>query len=89
MNPIYRAWWRMLMDLRPLVRFSAERFPKLAPWTIRLRSALHLAIGNPIQTLAGVDVLVHRRARDEAAGPVAGHVVALEPAGQAGKPVPH
>ncbi|MEM9655618.1 MAG: hypothetical protein AAGA65_26265 [Actinomycetota bacterium] len=45
MNPLYRAWWRMLMDLRPLVRFLAERFPKLAPWTIRLRSTLHLAIG--------------------------------------------
>ena len=24
MNPLYRAWWRMLMDLRPLVRFLAE-----------------------------------------------------------------
>jgi hypothetical protein len=58
MNPLYRAWWRMLMDLRPLVRFLAERFPKLAPWAIRLRSGLHLAVGNPIQTLAGVDVLL-------------------------------
>ena len=58
MHPLHRAWWRMLMDLRPLVRFLAERFPKLAPWTIRLRSVLHLAIGNPIQTLAAIDALL-------------------------------
>ena len=32
MNPLYRVWWRFLMDLRPLVRFLAERLPKLAPW---------------------------------------------------------
>lgn len=58
MNPLYRAWWRTLMDLRPLLRFLAERFPKLAPWAIRLRSALHLAVGNPIQVLAGMDAVL-------------------------------
>jgi len=57
-NPLYRAWWRMLMDLRPVVRFLAERFPKLAPWTVRFRSVLHLAVGNPLQTLVGADVLL-------------------------------
>ena len=46
------------MDLRPFVRFLAERFPKLAPWAVRLRSLLHLLVGNPIQTLAGLDALL-------------------------------
>ncbi len=55
MNPMYRAWWRALMDLRPLLRFLAERLPKLVPWTIRARSLAHLFVGNPIQTLAGLD----------------------------------
>ena len=58
MNPLYRAWWRALMDLRPLLRFVAERFPKLAPWAIRARSLVHLLVGNPIQTLTGVDALL-------------------------------
>ena len=58
MHSVHRAWWRALMDLRPLVRFLAERFPKLAPWAIRLRSVLHLAVGNPIQALAFVDVVL-------------------------------
>lgn len=51
MNPLYRVWWRFLMDLRPMVRYMAERFPKATPWFVRLRSVLHIAIGNPIQTL--------------------------------------
>jgi hypothetical protein len=46
------------MDLRPLVRYLAERFPKLAPWAIRGRSAAHLLVGNPIQALAGFDALL-------------------------------
>ena len=58
MNPLYRVWWRFLMDLRPLVRFAAERFPKLAPWAVRARSVAHWLVGNPIQTLAAVDGLL-------------------------------
>ena len=58
MHPLYRAWWQALMDLRPLVRFLAERFPKVAPWAIRLRSVGHVLIGNPLQTLVGVDALL-------------------------------
>lgn len=58
MNPLYRMWWRFLMDLRPMVRFLAERLPKLAPWSVRLRVVLHRIAGNPIQTLAIVDGFV-------------------------------
>ena len=58
MGFLYRGWWRFLMDLRPLVRFLAERFPKLAPWALRLRSALHVLVGNPVQALAGGDALL-------------------------------
>ncbi len=54
MNPVYRAWWRLLMDLRHLPRFFAERFPKVAPWAVRLRSLLHWLVGNPIQSLVAV-----------------------------------
>ena len=52
MNPAYRAWWRFLMDLRPMLRFFAERFPRLAPWAVRIRAVLHWLVGNPIQTVA-------------------------------------
>ncbi len=31
MNPIYRIWWRLLMDLRPITRYSAERLPPSRP----------------------------------------------------------
>ena len=55
MNPLYRVWWRFLMDLRPMVRFAAERLPKLAPWGVRLRVVLHWIAGNPIQALAILD----------------------------------
>ena len=55
MTPLYRVWWRFLMDLRPLVRYSAERLPKVAPWGVRVRVLLHWMVGNPIQTLAAVD----------------------------------
>jgi hypothetical protein len=58
MSFLYRGWWRFLMDLRPFVRFLAERFPKLAPSAVRLRSALHLLVGNPIQSLTGIDALL-------------------------------
>lgn len=58
MNVLYRGWWRFLMDLRPLARFLAERFPKLAPWAVRLRSVLHLAVGNPLQIIVGIEALV-------------------------------
>ncbi len=57
MNPLYRAWWRTLLDLRPMVRFLAERFPKLAPWAIRLRWLLHWVVGNPLQVLVGVEAM--------------------------------
>ncbi|MGH1493655.1 MAG: hypothetical protein ACRBK7_30375 [Acidimicrobiales bacterium] len=55
MNPLYRMWWRFLMDLRPLVRFLAERFPRLAAPSVRLRLLLHWIVGNPIHSLALVD----------------------------------
>ncbi len=58
MNPLYRGWWRALMDLRPLVRFLAERFPKVAPWAVRARVAAHIAVGNPIQSLLAVELLI-------------------------------
>lgn len=58
MNGIYRVWWRLLMDLRPLVRYMAERFPRVAPWCVRLRIVLHWFVGNPIQTLAVVNGFV-------------------------------
>ncbi len=64
MNPAYRVWWRVLMDLRPLVRFLGERFPRTAPWGLRLRSLAHLVVGNPLQTLAVVDGLWLWRAYD-------------------------
>ena len=55
MNPLYRVWWRFLMDLRPMVRFLAERLPKLAPWGVRLRVVFHWIVGNPVQALAIFD----------------------------------
>ncbi len=51
MNPLRLMWWRLLFDLRPMVRFFAERFPKLAPWCVRARTVLHWLVGNPIQML--------------------------------------
>ncbi len=53
MNVIYRIWWRLLMDLRPVVRYSAERFPHLAPLAVRLRTLAHVAAGNPLLVFAG------------------------------------
>ena len=53
MGLLYSGWWRALTDLRPLVRFLAERFPKGAPFAIRLRSIAHLLVGNPVQAGAG------------------------------------
>ena len=61
MNVIYRIWWRFLMDLRPVVRYGAERFPRFAPLAVRLRTLLHLATGNPIQVLAGIYVVAFTR----------------------------
>ncbi len=52
MNPIRLIWWRFLMDLRPLTRFGAERFPHLSPAMIRFRAVAHLVIGNPLNVLA-------------------------------------
>ena len=82
MNPIYRMWWRLLLDLRPLVRFFAERFPKLAPWFVRARTLLHWLVGNPIQTMvAGVAVMLwwdlHLPARWLLGGLLAVHVVVI------------
>ena len=53
MHPLYRVWWRFLMDLRPMVRYFAERFPRFAPWGVRFRVVLHWLIGNPVQTAVG------------------------------------
>ena len=39
------------MDLRPLVRYLAERLPKVAPSAVRFRILLHLVVGNPLQAL--------------------------------------
>ena len=58
MNPLYRLWWQFLMELQPIVRYGAERLPRLAPWGVRLRSLFHWLIGSPIQTLATIDGLV-------------------------------
>ena len=58
---MYRVWWRCLMDLRPVVRYSAERFPRLAPSAVRLRSLLHLLAGNPIQVVAAIYVVAFVR----------------------------
>ncbi len=52
MNPVYRLWWQFLMELRPGVRFFAERFPRVAPWAVRFRSLAHWVVGNPVQALA-------------------------------------
>lgn len=51
MNMAHRMWWRALMDLRPIIRFLAERFPKLAPVAVRLRTLAHVTVGNPVQTI--------------------------------------
>ncbi len=51
MNVAHRMWWRMLMDLRPFVRFLAERFPRFAPSAVRLRTVAHLVVGNPLHSL--------------------------------------
>lgn len=59
MNPVYRVWWRALMDLRHVVRFLAERFPHLAGPAVRIRSLLHLVVGNIAQvTTAGIVALL-------------------------------
>ena len=48
------GWWRFLMDLRPVVWFLAERFPRSAGPAVRLRMLLHLLVGNLIQVGASV-----------------------------------
>ncbi len=58
MNPIYRIWWRLLMDLRPLARYGAERLPRFAPAAVRLRTLAHFAVGNVLQVLVSVYGLV-------------------------------
>ena len=52
MNLLYRIWWRCLMDLRPVARYSAERFPHAAAPALRMRAVAHLVVGNPLQALA-------------------------------------
>ena len=49
MNLIRLAWWRFLMDMRPMVRFLAERFPRWASRAVRARTLVHLAVGNLLQ----------------------------------------
>ena len=51
MNGLYRIWWRVLMDLRPIVRYGAERFPHLAPIAVRVRTLAHLAVGNIVHVV--------------------------------------
>ena len=51
MGQLRLIWWRFLMDLRPLLRFSAERFPRLSSPGVRIRALAHLAIGNPFHVL--------------------------------------
>lgn len=48
-SPINEWWWQLLMDLRPKIRFFAERLPRLAIKAVRLRSVLHALAGNPTQ----------------------------------------
>ena len=54
MRLVHRVWWRMLMDLRPLFRVLAERFPKAAPWAVFSRMAGHVLAGNPILLVIAV-----------------------------------
>ena len=54
MNPLYRIWWRLLMDLRPITRYTAERLPRFAPAAVRLRTLAHFATGNVLQVLVSV-----------------------------------
>ena len=54
MNVLRLVWWRFLMDLRPVVRFLAERFPRWAGPAVRMRTLLHLLVGNLIQVGASV-----------------------------------
>ena len=54
MNPLYRIWWRALMDLRPVIRYLAERFPRFSPIAVRSRTVAHLAVGNVAQVLVGL-----------------------------------
>ena len=54
MSTIYRIWWRCLMDLRPLVRYLAERFPHLAAPAVRTRTVAHFIVGNPLQAMASI-----------------------------------
>ncbi len=58
MSTIYRIWWRCLMDLRPLVRYLAERFPHLAAPAVRTRTVAHFIVGNPLQAMASIYGLV-------------------------------
>ncbi len=54
MNPLYRIWWRTLMDLRPVIRYLAERFPRFAPFAVRSRTVAHVAVGNVVQVFFGL-----------------------------------
>ena len=58
MNGLYRIWWRVLMDLRPFVRYGAERFPLLAPIAVRARTLAHLLVGNIVQVVVSVYGLI-------------------------------
>ncbi len=54
MNSLRMAWWRFLLDLRPMLRYFAERFPTVAPWWVRVRTVSHWFVGNPLQTLTSI-----------------------------------
>ena len=58
MKFLHRLWWRMTMDLRPMFSFLAERFPKLAPWAVFARAVTHAIVGNPIQCLLALCVVL-------------------------------
>ena len=51
MSPIRLVWWRYLMDLRPVVRYIAERSWFLRKQAVRGRVMAHLLVGNPHQMI--------------------------------------
>lgn len=54
MNVVRLGWWRLLMDLRPMIRFLAERFPRWASPAVRTRTLMHLAVGNLLHLAVSV-----------------------------------
>ena len=63
MNPVHQVWWRLLDSGRVTLRYTGERFPKVAPAGVRLRWLTHLAVGNPLHAVVVVLWLVALRTR--------------------------